>query len=106
MVAYFDVLPLYTLGMRSVNEFLSKIYTSFGYTFPVFTSIVQTLSTVYRIVFIYKAVLVRQKNIATGTVPMTMQRYAGYANSMFAPRRISPSFRREFGRFCLVILWG
>lgn len=33
MVAYFDVLPLYTLGMRSVNEFLSKFYTSFGYTF-------------------------------------------------------------------------
>lgn len=58
MVAYFDVLPLYTLGMRSVNEFLGKNYTSFGYTFPVFTSIVQTLSTVYRIVFIYKAVLV------------------------------------------------
>lgn len=61
MVAYFDVLPLYTLGMRSVNDFLGKNYTSFGYTFPVFTSIVQTLSTVYRIVFIYKAVLVRQK---------------------------------------------
>lgn len=109
MVAYFDVLPLYTLGMRSVNEFLSKNYTSFGYTFPVFASIVQTLSTVYRIVFIYKAVLVRQKNIATGTVPMTMQSYEVAANSMFAcftDLYTALPYCRVSEQFHLVFPWG
>lgn len=71
MVAYFDVLPLYTLGVRSVNGFLSIFYASSGAYLSRAYGIIQTLSTVFCIIFIRgggKKVFVRQKNIATGVL--------------------------------------
>lgn len=109
MLYFFDVLPLYTLGVRSVNGFLSIFYASSGAYLSRAYGIIQTLSTVYRIVFIYKAVLVRQQNIATGTVPMTMQSYGVAANSMFACftdlYTALPSCRVS-EQFHLVFPWG
>lgn len=69
MVAYFDVLPLYTIGIRSVNGFLSIFYASSGAYLSRAYGIIQTLSTVFCIIFIRGGkVFVRQKNIATGVL--------------------------------------
>lgn len=105
VVLFFNVLPLYTSGVRSVNVFwvfftqLHSILSS--------TQKYHTLSRRFMWLLIIKnRFSLDKKNIATGRVPMTMQSYEGCANSMFAPCRIPPSYRRGFVRFCLVIRWG
>lgn len=70
MVAYFDVLPLYTLGMRSVNGFLSIFYASSGAYLPRAYSIIQTLSTVSCIIFIRgERFLLDKKTSPPGSCP-------------------------------------
>lgn len=71
MVAYFDVLPLYTIGIRSVNGFLSIFYASSGAYLSRAYGIIQTLSTVFCIIFIRggEKVFVRQKTSPPGSCP-------------------------------------